>query len=170
MWFKLSLVCAVLLVGSVSCLPEGRVVNGTTTDISKYPFMVSLRGLSGSHSCGASIIAPRWILTAAHCVNGGSPSRVTVQYGTTRINAYGDNIANVKRIIVHEGYSATKYENDIALLELENPLVYDYKTVAPVALPDSYFEVPQTTKGAEGVLTGWGLDAVSFFLVIIKKF
>ncbi|XP_065354168.1 mite allergen Der p 3-like [Calliphora vicina] len=165
MWFKFSLVALIALVGSVSCFPESRVVNGTATDVTKYPFIVSLRGSTGSHSCGASIIAPRWILTAAHCVSGRSANQINVQYGTTRINALGPNVVGVKRIVMHEGYAPAKsYANDIALLELERSLVYNYKTIAPVTLPDSFFEVSQTKQGAPGILAGWGYDATGGYI------
>ncbi|XP_065354167.1 CUB and peptidase domain-containing protein 2-like [Calliphora vicina] len=165
MLFKFSLVTLIVLVGSVSCFPESRVVNGTATDITKYPFMVSLRSASGSHSCGASIIAPRWILTAAHCVSGRLPSQLSIQYASTLISANDTNVVNVTRIIMHEGYAPAKsYANDIALLELKQSLVYNYKTIAPVTLPDSFFEVPQTKEGAPGVLAGWGLNATGGYI------
>ncbi|XP_065354166.1 mite allergen Der p 3-like [Calliphora vicina] len=165
MWFKFSLVALIALVGSVSCFPEGRVVNGTATDVTKYPFIVSLRGATGSHSCGSSIIAPRWILTAAHCVSGRSASQLSIQYATTKISANGENVVAVKRIIMHEDYAPSRsYANDIALLELEGSFVYNYKTLAPVTLPDPYFEVPQTQQGAPGVLAGWGLNATGGYI------
>ncbi|XP_013097364.1 chymotrypsin-2 [Stomoxys calcitrans] len=158
---KSSLAFLVLaLVGSVSCFPESRVVNGTATDITTYPFMVSLRGPTGSHSCGSSIIAPRWILTAAHCVSGRTASQLSIQYATTTISANGANVIAVKRIIMHEGYNPSKsYANDIALLELQGQLIYNYKTIAPVTLPESYFETDQVSAGSPGVLAGWGLNA-----------
>lgn len=172
MWFKFSLLALIAVIGSVSCFPEGRVVNGTDSAITRYPFMVSLRGPTGSHSCGASIIDPRYILTASHCVSGRQPSDITIQYATTTISAKGENVVKVKRIIMHEDYAPSRsYANDIALLELEGTLIYNYKTIAPVQLPEPYFEVPQTSEGAPGVLAGWGLNAVSFlnrFVLSIK--
>lgn len=166
MCFKFCLLVVIALVSSVSCFPEGRVVNGTATDIRKYPFMVSLRGSTGSHSCGSSIIAPRWILTAAHCVKGRIASQLSIQYATTTISANGKNVVGVKQIIMHEDYAPSRsFANDIALLELEGSLIFNYKTLAPVTLPDPYFEIPQTNEGAPGVLAGWGLNAVSFFIL-----
>ena len=54
---------------------EGRIVGGSNADISDYPWQVSLQRRSGSgwyHICGGSIIDNRWIVTAAHCVDGSS--------------------------------------------------------------------------------------------------
>ncbi|XP_073820414.1 chymotrypsin-1-like [Musca autumnalis] len=147
------------VIASVHCFPEGRVVNGTSTDISKYPFMVSLRGPTGSHSCGSSIIAPKWILSAAHCVDGRTAAQISIQFASTFISSNGDNVIPVKRIIMHEGYDpSNSYANDIALLELHGAFVFNYKTLAPVNLPEPYFEIPQQLEGVPGVLAGWGLN------------
>nr|XP_014095848.1 anionic trypsin-1-like isoform X2 [Bactrocera oleae] len=159
MWIR-SAIIIVALLGAVSSFPDGRIVNGTTTVIGKYPFMVSLRLTKGAHTCGASIIAPRWILTAAHCVYERAAKDLSIQFAAKVISRYSGNFAPVERIIVHENYTpGGSYANDIALVKLYNGLVYDYVKVASVALPDPYFEVPQTEIGAAGVLLGWGLNA-----------
>lgn len=76
----------------------------------------------------------------------------------------GTNIASIKRIIMHENFNLLKLlANDIALLELHSQLIYNYKTIAPVTLPEPNFEVPQTQAGAPGVLIGWGINQVSLF-------
>ncbi|XP_030375946.1 chymotrypsin-2 [Scaptodrosophila lebanonensis] len=153
------------LVATVSCAPSipiGRVVNGTDSDVHRYPFVISLRGATGSHSCGGSIVSPKFVLTAAHCVNGRKAADLSIQYGVTQINAKGPNVVAAKRIIQHELYNpAANYVNDIALIEVAEPIVFDYETVAPVTLPPLNFETPQTPEGGEGVLIGWGLNATS---------
>lgn len=159
MWTRCVILIAALL-GVVFCFPDGRIVNGTATVIGKYPFMVSVRLAKGAHTCGASIIAPRWILTAGHCVYGRTAKNISIQFAATVISRYSGHFEQVERIIVHENYRpGGSYVNDIALLKLHNGLVYDYMHVASVALPDAYFEVPQTQTGAAGVLLGWGLNA-----------
>uniref|UniRef100_A0A0A1WVC7 Trypsin-1 n=1 Tax=Zeugodacus cucurbitae TaxID=28588 RepID=A0A0A1WVC7_ZEUCU len=153
-------VVLVALVGVVSSFPEGRIVNGIPTVIGRYPFMVSVRLAKGAHTCGASIIAPRWILTAAHCIYGRAVNEISIQFAATVINRRIGNFTQVERLIVHEDYRpGGSYVNDIALIKLHNGLVYDYVHVAPVALPDPYFEVPQTESVTPGVLLGWGLNA-----------
>ncbi|KAH8358607.1 hypothetical protein KR093_001236, partial [Drosophila rubida] len=140
--------------------PMGRVVNGTDASVNDYPFVISLRGSTGSHSCGGSIIAQKYVLTAAHCVAGRSAAQLSVQYGVTNITAKGSNVVAVARIIQHELYSpSNNYANDVALIQVAEPFEFDYKTVAPVQLPEQNFATPQTKEGGTGELIGWGLNA-----------
>ena len=46
--------------------PLNRVIGGENASPNSWPWQVSL-SWRGSHMCGGSIIAPNWILTAAHC-------------------------------------------------------------------------------------------------------
>ncbi|EDV98544.1 chymotrypsin-2 [Drosophila grimshawi] len=147
--------------GSAYAAPPlgGRVVNGTDAVVEDYPFVISLRGPTGSHSCGGSIIAKQFAMTAAHCTAGRTAAQLSVQYGTTSIAASGPNVVAVKRIIQHELYDPSRnYANDISLLQVAEPFNFDYVTVAPVQLPPLNYATPQIAKGGAGTLVGWGLD------------
>ena len=52
-----------------------RVVGGAVAGASEFPWMVALI-IGSKNLCGGSIIADRWILTAAHCVEGKQPYQV----------------------------------------------------------------------------------------------
>lgn len=48
---------------------DGLIVGGNDTDISEVPYQICLLE-SGSCVCGGSIVAPKFVVTAGHCVEG----------------------------------------------------------------------------------------------------
>ncbi|XP_055610488.1 chymotrypsin-1-like [Uranotaenia lowii] len=133
------------------------IVNGTNALIEDYPFMVSLRGSSGRHSCGGSILNERWILTAAHCVDyHTTPFLQTVQVGRTEVSVQKDeSVFEIDDVIVHPFYDiGNSVINDIALIKLKTPLTFG-PTIKPVELPGKYEEVDASN--LDVTLIGWGL-------------
>ncbi|KAL9700194.1 hypothetical protein quinque_003635 [Culex quinquefasciatus] len=163
----------ILLVQAALAAPsEGRtrIINGTDTTIERFPHMISLRGSSGGHSCGGSILSNYWILTAAHCVNPfTTPYLQTVQVGRTEISRPADSsVYEILEVIVHPGYNESySFVNDIAVLKLKQPLAFG-PTIQPVKLPSPCFEVEdQDDLGV--TLTGWGLNNDGVVPSILQK-
>ncbi|XP_034101669.2 trypsin-1 [Drosophila albomicans] len=138
-------------------LQDSKIVNGTVAAKGEFPYAVSLRrSKSGHHSCGGTLLNAGWVLTAAHCVRSANPQDVNVQYGSNIIARNATQLAMVQAIFVHPGYEPqNKHFNDIALLQLQQPLILD-ALVQPVRLPNAE---QMTLANSSVVLAGWGLNA-----------
>ena len=144
--------------GSAASEPSIRVVGGRPAASGSWPWQVALVTADGDHLfCGGSVIAPRWVLTAAHCVKDETtgalmaPDELQVLAGTQHLDEGGLKI-DVKRIEMHEDYEAASTGNDIALLELARAA-----GVRAVVLPDMNRVREVATLGALATVTGWGL-------------
>jgi secreted trypsin-like serine protease len=102
------------------------IVGGKTVlDPQKYPWMVSLNhnlaypDIYRGHGCGGTLIAPGWVLTAAHCVTSFYPNFQVVT-GTLSLQAEPGSYERipVKRILRHPSFDPETMDNDLALLQL----------------------------------------------------
>lgn len=59
---------------------------------------------------------------------------------------------NIKRIIAHQDYNPMTYNNDIALMELDNEVKLN-QNIWPICLPSPTFDFPA---GQAAWITGWG--------------
>ena len=58
---------------------------------------------------------------------------------------------NVKRVVVHRGYIARTFDNDLALLELDKPVKFQ-EHILPICLPEG----DDDFVGEVATVTGWG--------------
>ena len=94
-----------------------RIVGGENAKIEQHPWQVALQ-MKGAFVCGGSLIAERWVLTAAHCFTTRRPEDWQVKAGVTNY-ASGGAGTPVVRVIIHPQYHQPTHEHDIALMKLK---------------------------------------------------
>jgi secreted trypsin-like serine protease len=122
---------------AVGCMPppepQGEERRGTNSGIiggkpdSGDPAVVAVFAIKGDTgaTCTGEVIAPRFVLTASHCIHAGSlgfePETVVVVTAADTTTATKADVLRVKALNLHPGYEPNSGMNDIAVIELEQP-------------------------------------------------
>merc|ERR1719508_81696 len=135
----------------------GRIVGGTEASPGEFPHQIALLrgGVGGSLMCGGSLVAPNMVVTAGHCCDGQSASRLGVRVGNHHL--YEDDpdqmdIA-VSKVILHEDYDSWTIYNDIRLLELSGEADFSSSVIGAISLPSDGKEY---SAGTMCTVSGWG--------------
>jgi secreted trypsin-like serine protease len=148
--------------------PSPRIIGGSDAAISDVPWQVGLLYNSSRNSnfddqfCGGSLIHTQWVLTAAHCVvdedNRVMSSReLAILPGVDFLNPFSrSGRVAVSRIYVHPGYSASGYEDDIALVRLSRGLTLRPGSIEIISLPFQKDAALWPEEGTDALVSGWG--------------
>jgi secreted trypsin-like serine protease len=131
---------------------QSRIFGGSDADITTSPWVVSLRQTpEGKATCGGTLVAPQYIVTAGHCARGAAYASIGSPFaeGTTA----GERIKIVDQWF-HPRFQERIRIFDIAVLKLETP---SKATPLPLATANG----AQDKAGATAVVRGWGTTASS---------
>ncbi|KAI4903333.1 hypothetical protein NFI96_018530, partial [Prochilodus magdalenae] len=150
---KITASCPGQQTASLQCIDCGRphvsrIIGGNVAEQGQWPWQASLHFM-GSHTCGGSLVAQDFILTAAHCFPKDSaswqvPSNWQVYLGVV-LQYQLPQPYSVEQITLHELYNSETNDYDIALLKLSRPVNLS-NTVQPVCLPAFDQTVPVDTQ------------------------
>lgn len=102
-----------------------RIHGGIRAMPREFPWQVSLQYTKRKH-CGATILTPEWLLTAAHCTYFYEHKLEywSIVAGTTNlaVPTREEQRRNVSRIVEHPQFHNPEYVHDIALIKVSPPL------------------------------------------------
>jgi len=141
-----------------------KIIDGVTAADNRWPAQVSVQvGAPSSHTCGGTLIAADWVMTASHCFHNSRGELVlratdlTVVAGTNNArNGLGQRRA-VTRLITHPSYDPKSDDNDIALLQLATPVAID----SPAMLSTPATDAAWAGAGRTVTAVGWGNTVTS---------
>lgn len=140
--------------------PQTKVVGGKNAAFGAWPWQVSVRkvsffGLASTHRCGGAVISSEWIATAGHCVEDLTLQSIRIRVGEYDFSSMSEPFPYIERSarrkVVHPKYNFYTYENDLALVQLDQPIQFP-PHVAPICLPPDNIDL----LGRNATVTGWG--------------
>lgn len=160
-FYPLLVVVAVALQGRAQ---TAWIVGGGTAAQGQLPWVGNII-VDGDHYCGASLIHPKWAITAGHCtkdyLTGDSlnPFRMAVRFNSVTKEggmSPGGIAVGVKRLYPFPVFDLNYFEAgyDIALIELATAV----SSVTPIALPLAADTAALYRTGNNVKVAGWGLQ------------
>ncbi|XP_050500474.1 clotting factor G beta subunit-like isoform X4 [Diabrotica virgifera virgifera] len=143
---------------------ETRLIGGILAEKGEFPHMVQLaysKRNTTEYLCSGFIISKNYVLTAAHCVNGGGGTNKPhyLRAGVTDVNdVSNEQVRSIDSIIIHPEFKRPPIYHDIALIKVTEDFNFN-KFVSPICLYTN-----NENPDGEGVHPGWGPTGDDFAL------
>lgn len=143
-----------------------KIVGGSFIPIESHPWIAAIFFKRNKFLCGGSLISPCWVLTAAHCFLDGVNTKLkdlSVYLGKTAINdtdSDREQSFTVEKLIIHQNFSESSFDNDIALMRIINSnggCAVKTASVRTVCLPPPHIQLPA---GFTCSIAGFGKEAL----------
>lgn len=161
----LILLVALILASTATAAPNpratGSVIGGQNAKIAEYPSLAFIEGVQATagYACTGTVVAPRVILTAGHCVEDiesssiVEPGLIAVATGVSNLKKIQrTQISAVERVLAYPGFDPTQLHGDAGLLILTAPV-----TAPPIALATGA-DATLYEPGDQLTVAGWGID------------
>jgi Trypsin len=156
----LAVLAALLPSAAGAATAQSSVIGGHAGSLAEFPSIAFIQGEDAitPYACTGTVVAPRVVLTAGHCVEdleSGSitpPTGFAVATGITNLKEVTRaNVSFVSQALVFPGFKPSKLQGDAGLLILTTPV-----TAPPVALA-SASDAGLLAAGTPLKIAGWGL-------------
>ncbi|XP_022175321.1 tryptase beta-2-like isoform X2 [Myzus persicae] len=162
-------------------------IDNSNTHFGQFPWMAAIlktdmneeTGIKTENVflCGGSLIHPRVILTAAHCVRGKDVKLMKVRVGVwdTQSNSNEEDREKshedrgVSKVVYHPNHNNGTMYNDVALVELESEITL-HPHVNVICIPNNEKQINYDPQSC--VSTGWGKNGFepgSRYQTVLKK-
>ncbi|HTR75516.1 MAG TPA: serine protease [Solirubrobacterales bacterium] len=156
---------AVAAAGSSAAAPNPKatasVIGGHNATIAQYPSLAYIEGLQATegYACTGTVVAPRVILTAGHCVEDiesssiVQPADIAVVTGISNLKKIEPtDVSQVSEVLAYPSFKPSKLHGDAGLLILAEPV-----SAPPIALATGA-DAALYEPGDELTIAGWGID------------
>ncbi|HEY0280840.1 MAG TPA: serine protease [Solirubrobacterales bacterium] len=139
------------------------VIGGHSTEVADFPSLAYIEGARATerYSCTGTVVAPRVVLTAGHCVEDLAssaivePSQIRVATGISNLEHIPrEKVSLVSQALVFPGFDPALVHGDAGLLILSAPV-----TAQPIALATKT-ESALYGAGRKLKVAGWGYDRI----------
>ncbi len=148
--------------GEKEAKAHASIIGGRTATIEELPSLAYLEGenASGGYACSGTVVAPRVVLTAGHCVQDiesgeiTPPGEVAVATGVADLTQIDQaNVSRVSQTLVYPEFDPGELVGDAGLLILAGPVG------APPIRMASGADAALLAPGTQLTVAGWGLTS-----------